>query len=479
MRICIVSEGCYPYVAGGVSSWIHTLIQAYPQVDFVILTVIADRSMSGKFVYELPSNVVEVHEAYLNDLDWETRKKGFTIPKAARSALHSLLLGQNVDWEGVFDFFLNRRFSLNDLLMGKDFFGIVRELYDREYPSITFTDFLWTMRSVYLPLFQVLSSDLPKADIYHCAATGYAGILGCLAQHRHGGELLLSEHGIYSREREEELIKAEWLQGFYKNIWIEHFKKMSRAIYDRARVVTCLFKQAGELQTALGCPPEKQMVTPNGIDVDRFAHVPQKDPDDPYVNIGAFVRVTPIKDIKTLIQAFSQAKRMNDRLRLWIMGPDNEDLEYAEECRQYVAYLDLKDVMFTGRIQTTEYIGKMDFLILTSISEGQPLVILEGYAAHRPAIATDVGNCRGLIRGEGDDALGDAGIVTHIMNTDELTAAMLDLAEHPQKTKRMGEIGYERLMRKYSLTIMKQTYARIYKDLAERQGIPWLESASN
>ena len=31
MRICIVLEGCYPYVTGGVSSWNHILIRSFPQ----------------------------------------------------------------------------------------------------------------------------------------------------------------------------------------------------------------------------------------------------------------------------------------------------------------------------------------------------------------------------------------------------------------------------------------------------------------
>ncbi len=36
---------------------------------------------------------------------------------------------------------------------------------------------------------------------------------------------MVSEHGIYTREREEELIRAKWVGGIYKNIWIEQFKK--------------------------------------------------------------------------------------------------------------------------------------------------------------------------------------------------------------------------------------------------------------
>lgn len=479
MRVCFITEGCYPYIVGGVSGWVHSMIRAFSNLEYSVLAVITDREMSGKFVYDLPENVCEVHEVYLDDKDWGKRTKQFRFPKNTYKAIRSLVLGRDVEWDVVFDYFQEVHPSLNDLLMGTDFYRIVKELYDREYPEITFTDFLWTMRSVYLPLFQVLNSEVPRADIYHCVATGYAGILGCMAQHRHGGRIILSEHGIYTRERVEELIKANWVKGFYKNIWIDQFKKLSQAVYDRAAIVTSLFESARELQQELGCSGEKQRVIPNGIDVSRFQNIPQKDKDDPYVEIGAIVRVTPIKDIKTLIQGFHIAKQSMKILRLWIMGPDNEDEEYAEECRQYVEYLGVKDVIFTGRINTLEYIGKMDFTILTSISEGQPLTILEGYAAHKPAIATDVGNCRGLLYGEGSDTLGNAGILTHVMSVEEIAAAMMDMALHRHRTQEMGEIGYQRLLTKYTLLQMWEAYRDVYRTVGEELELPWQESESS
>jgi glycosyltransferase involved in cell wall biosynthesis len=104
----------------------------------------------------------------------------------------------------------------------------------------------------------------------------------------------------------------------------------------------------------------------------------------------------------------------------------------------------------------------MDLTILTSISEGQPLTILEGYAAKKPVIATDVGNCAGLIYCEGDDKLGDAGILCHIMNTEELAEAMIDMAKYPEKRIKMGEVGYERCKAKYQLKQMQQTYKDLY-----------------
>lgn len=40
------------------------------------------------------------------------------------------------------------------------------------------------------------------------------------------------------------------------------------------------------------------MITPNGIDQERFKDIPMKEPDDEYINVGAVLRVTPIKDDK-------------------------------------------------------------------------------------------------------------------------------------------------------------------------------------
>lgn len=474
MRICIVAEGCYPYVVGGVSSWIHSMIKIFPEYQFVVLAIVANRSLRGKFVYDLPENVVEVHELYLEDADWRPKE----LKRAARlklnereyAALRSLLMNQNVDWDILFSFFGEKEFSLNELLMGEDFFRAVQECYTVRYAGAVFSDFLWTMRSMYLPLFLTLGMRLPRADVYHCVATGYAGVLGSMAKRRFGCRLLISEHGIYTREREEELIRADWVSGIYKNIWIEQFKKMSKLAYDRADLVTSLYAHARELQIELGCPADKTSITPNGIDPARFDGLKRPEAMEPdMVHIGAVLRVTPIKDVKTMIRAFAYAKRDVPNLKLWIMGPTEEDEEYARECFDLVELMELPDVVFTGRVNVTEYLGGLDFTILTSISEGQPLTILEGYAAKLPAIATDVGNCRGLLYGEDDD-FGEAGILTHIMNVKEIADAMVNLARHPVRRKQMGENGYRRVMAKYKISDMQQTYRKIYETF---ENIDW------
>ena len=473
MKICMVAEGCYPYVVGGVSSWIHSIIKAFPEHEFYVLAILANRSFRGKFAYELPENLTQVHEVYLEDFDWcskkTDRKRSKHLTTEEYEAVLSLLVNQNVKWDVLFELFRGDRFSLNEFLMGPEFLKAVRECYQINYPEAVFSDFLWTMRSIYLPLFLALKTEIPQADLYHCVATGYAGVLGSMAKERFNCGLLISEHGIYTREREEELIRAKWVAGIYKNVWIDQFKKMSKLAYGKADVVTSLYEHARQLQLELGCNEEITMVTPNGIDEKRFVGTPgEKVTEDGMVHVGAVLRVTPIKDVKTMIRAFAFAKERVKNLKLWIMGPMDEDEKYASECFELVETMGVQDIVFTGRVNVTEYLWQMDVTILTSISEGQPLTILESYAAHKPVIATDVGNCRGLIYGE-DDGIGQSGILTHVMNVEEITAAMVELATNVEKRLEYGENGYQRMIRRYKLTDMKNTYKNIYNFFDDRK----------
>lgn len=471
MRICIIAEGCYPYTVGGVSGWVHNLIQSFPEQEFVILSVISDRSLRGKYIYELPDQVTEVHELYLDDFEWgRKRRKQKKLRRKEYHALRSLLLNRQADWETLFDLFQEEKLSPNDILMGEDFLHAVTEFYNLHYSQMVFTDFLWMMRSIYLPLVFTLQMKIPKADVYHCVSTGYAGVLGSMAKYLHGGRLIISEHGIYTREREEELIKAKWVQGIYKNIWIEQFQKMAHLAYGRADVVVSLFEQARELQLEEGCQVEKTMIIPNGIRLEDFRDLPGRTAEDAgRINVGAILRVTPVKDVMTLIQAFGFAKEKEPALRLFVIGPWEEDEDYAAGCFELIQTMGIEDVVFTGKADVRAYYGRMDMTILTSISEGQPLTILESFAARKPVIATDVGNCRELILGEKSDSsrddFGEAGIITRIMNVEEIAGAVLQLAHNETGRRVMGENGYRRVAAAYQMDRMLAAYRNMYAEL--------------
>lgn len=159
-------------------------------------------------------------------------------------------------------------------------------------------------------------------------------------------------------------------------------------------MITSLFGNARKIQIDIGCAPERCRVIPNGIHYKRFCDIPLKE-EDGWTDIGAVVRLAPIKDIKTLIYSFYELKFRLEKVRLHIIGPE-DDKQYAQECYELVRQLGVKDVLFPGMVNVLEYMKKLDFTVLTSISEGQPLSVLESFAAGRPCVTTDVaaaGNC--------------------------------------------------------------------------------------
>lgn len=325
MRICLILEGCYPYVNGGVSSWMHQYITEMTEHEFVLLTLGAYSKDRGKFKYQLPENVVEIKEMFLD--------------------------------------------GITDL--------------------------------------DEAQSELPKADIYHSIATGYAGLLASLGSYLYQVPLFLTEHGIYTREREEEILRSDWVLSTMKKRWIQFFYMLSNLIYDRAVRVTSLYTKAKFIQEEVGCDLEKCQVISNGIHYDRFANIPLKK-EDGWIDIGAVVRIAPIKDIKTMLYVFFELSQRVPKVRLHILGAVGDE-SYYQECLQLMKQLDIKNVVFTGQVDVISYMEKLDFTILTSISEAQPLSVIESMAARRPCVTTDVGCCRELLEGNKEDKLGRAG----------------------------------------------------------------------
>ena len=108
MRICVILEGCYPYVTGGVSSWMHQYIQAMPQHEFVVWAINADPSQNGKFRYQLPDNVVEVREVSLiSQASRRDRRHDLKFSDAELGAMRELVECGKPDWDILFRIILN------------------------------------------------------------------------------------------------------------------------------------------------------------------------------------------------------------------------------------------------------------------------------------------------------------------------------------------------------------------------------------
>ena len=473
MRVCMILEGSYPYVHGGVSTWTHQYISAMPDTEFILWCIGAEAENKGKYKYELPPNVVEVHELFLDDALklklGARRNKRYVFSGEEEAQLKHLFEGEKTDWDILFELFSEKKVNPLEMLMSRQFLDILMQICDERFTYLSFADFFYNVRSMILPELYLMTQEIPEADIYHATATGYSGILGSLGKWKYHKPFILSEHGIYTREREEELLRADWVLPYFRQQWTQLFYLFSDCAYSHADVVTALFHGANRTQAELGCDERKLLVTPNGVHYDRFCNIPPKK-DDGWIDIGAVVRIAKIKDIRTMIYAFAEAKEEFPNIRLHIMG-DVDDEEYFESCRILIDQLRVRDIIFTGRVDITDYMEKLDFTILTSISEGQPLAVLESFAAGRPCVTTDVGCCRELIHGS--DGLGEAGICVPPMNKEQIALAILELCREPLRRRKMGEAGKQRVHRYYTHEKSMENYRRIYREVSQ-DGRDWI-----
>jgi polysaccharide biosynthesis protein PelF len=132
-------------------------------------------------------------------------------------------------------------------------------------------------------------------------------------------------------------------------------------------------------------------------------------------------------------------------------------------------------VRFEGRVNVTDWMPRIDILVLTSLSEAQPLVILEAGACGIPAVAPDVGSCRELIEGRrrGTDPLG--GIVTGLVNPDDTAQAILRLLRDPPARRAMGQALQERVLSDYDRSTIISQYRKIYEELGTAARFPELQ----
>ncbi|MGE4159871.1 MAG: GT4 family glycosyltransferase PelF, partial [Planctomycetota bacterium] len=254
---------------------------------------------------------------------------------------------------------------------------------------------------------------------------------------------------------------------YNKKRWMKMFLALSRITYLHADKILTLFEGNRVLQIRDGADPSKIEVVPNGIDVDSFGKLYREEaPAKPVVALIG--RVVPIKDIKTFIRAARIIRDARPDVQFRVIGPTDEDPEYFQDCLSLSSVLGLSDAMtFTGKVDVKAHLPELTCQVLTSISEGQPLVVLEGLAAGVPFVSTDVGSCKELADGNPghDAAFGSAGFIAPIGSHEGVAEAVLKLVADPALRARMVEAGRARVGRYYRQTQVSARYQQIYEEL--------------
>lgn len=491
--ICLLLEGTWPYVRGGVSSWIHQIILGLPELTFTVMFIGGQRlSYSGRR-YEIPPNVVHIDEVYLEDAMQavDSGRAPREVDEHLLQDLYRLLHHPDAPacevGERLIEGIVQGNLTLDDVRRSRASWSALSEGYRLHCADPSFINYFWTLRSMQSPLLMLAqtSRHMPRARVLHSISTGYAGLLGGILKQRWQCPLLVSEHGIYTKERKIELAQATWVaespghplnrsldgsSGYIRALWVRFFERLGLLTYDSADQIIALYDGNRQRQIKDGADPTRTQVIPNGIDLPRWTSVLVSRPAGIAPVVGLIGRVVPIKDIKTFLRAMRGVINAMPEAEGWIVGPEEEDPDYVSECRSLMVSLGLEGkVRFLGFQSIQEILPKLGLMVLTSISEAQPLVILEAWAAGTPVISTDVGSCREMIEGGSaqDRDLGRAGEIVAIADPQETARSILDLLRNPKRWQAAQASGLLRVNQYYSEALMLQRYRDLYKTAME------------
>jgi glycosyltransferase involved in cell wall biosynthesis len=369
--VCLVVEGSYPYVTGGVSAWADGLLRAMPDVSFTVAHLRDEDDAAPATAYALPAN------ASLTRVDLDPER--LAPPGEAR---------------------------------------------------------------------------LPEARVYHAACTGAASDLAARSAAETGGAFALTEHGLAWREARFGISACKLAVTGCK-LWrrpetVAGALDQALAAYERADAVTSVCGPNVLAQRRMGARGARVLHNP-------VAAGPARAPRDGGF-LAAFVgRVVAIKDVETFLRAAALVAEERPGARFAVVGPTHHEPEYAQSCLDLARELRL-DVEFTGETDPRPWFARMDALVLTSLSEAQPLVALEAMAAGVPVVSTDVGGCR--------EAIAGAGLLTPARAPRATADALLRLEADELLRARLGRAGRRITAARHDPARVHGAYRELYERLA-------------
>jgi len=292
--------------------------------------------------------------------------------------------------------------------------------------------------------------------------TSKAGILGRLAAAKAQVPCIIhSPHGtIFTANNRIEGI-PEFSMGKKLLQQIERFAGRKNTF------LTVLSNHEKEICLQLGFSrPDNTIVIPNGIDPEQFSFPPEfrqqirselnfKDEEIIIISLG---RLSPEKGHAVLIDAFAEASRKNQQLKLILVGdgPEKASLQTQAE-----------PLLSSGRMtmpghsdKVRKYLALADIFVLPSLYEGFGLAAVEAMAAGLPVIASDVGGMPEIITDQ------EEGCLVKPKNPHKLSDTIINLSKAPEARLQMGEKGKARA-RIFTIEKMLNSYYKLYDQPTE------------
>lgn len=477
MRILLSTEGTYPYTRGGVSTWADALVRGLPEHEFAVVAIVANPHVAMR--YELPGNVrlssiplwgAERVDEYLPrrgavGMAARTTRaaigQGFLplVDRLVRELLvadaDAAVIGECISALAEFCGSYDLRRALRDERVWDIVVSRMRDHPLFRHRSIGGATEL--ARSLYRYLMP-LALAVPGVDVAHSSAAAICALPALVAKLRDGVPLVVSEHGIYLRERILDLVRNE-SSTIRKVLFGNLYRGVAQAVYRHAdRVVpVCAYNTVWERQ--LRVDPAKLRIIHNGVAAERFSH---SEPATPRPTVAFVGRIDPLKDVLGLIAAAATVREAVPQVRFRLYGSDGDET-YARRCRAATLAAGLGDVVrFEGPTHDVAAAYRdADVVVLPSVSEGFPFTVVEAMMAARPVVATRVGGI--------PEALADPRLLVPPQSPAALAATLTAVLQMPPAQRReLGAQLRRRAVETFSERRFLEGYAALYGEMAAR-----------
>jgi polysaccharide biosynthesis protein PelF len=467
--ILLTTEATYPYAVGGVSSWCHLVVGGLPEFAWRVLPIHAG-GRRPRQLFELPPHAslagrIEVWGEQLPRRRWIRDRLRAGRP-ALPAELVRTLIGWRPDHEALLDALVwsrrhpgELRATFRSVHAWSAFVQALREVLEERHPELGTPPELDTVdaATLYQQLYWVARTAAvatPRVDLLHVTAAGWAAIPALVHRRLHGTPLLLTEHGVYVREAY--LAAARSRAGAAERFLSSRLGRgLSLAAYASADVISPVTSANAHWERKLGVPPERIRVIHNGIE-------PSGDLTPPPGNrtVVTVGRIDPLKDVQTMLHVAAEVTRQLPDARFEYWGPPTSGQEaYARACEELHRRLGLGDrFRFMGT--TAEPLRVMrdaDVVLMTSISEGLPMAVLEAMAQGRPVVATGVGGVPEVLHG--------CGVVVPSGDVTRLATGVATLLRNPAYAERLGRRAYARVRDRYTQRRCLDGYRELLAEL--------------
>ncbi len=208
----------------------------------------------------------------------------------------------------------------------------------------------------------------------------------------------------------------------------------------------------------------------NGVNPAEFVKVSSSDQikeslgiEESSLLITVFARIEPLKGQKYLIEACGSILSGLQKFHIFFAG-EITDKEYQRECLDLAESLNIKErIVFEGfRTDISNILNRTDIVVMPSLFEAFPRAVIEGMAAGKAVIATDVGGTAEAVEE------GITGFVVPPEDPAALAEKILLLAGDRETRRKMGESGRLRAEKLFSIEENLRKTEWVYHELLGR-----------